>query len=296
LPGGPCGEEDLLALAAAAEVPSEHPVGQAVTAAARDRGLSLLPASDFRATVGRGVSATVAGRTVGVTAPDPAVPAVVPAVSPAVGAMVEGEQALGHTAVVVTLDGRPVGVVALTDQLRPEAVAAVAALREVTGCEPVLLTGDHARAAGALADRVGLTDVRAGLLPQDKVDAVRRLQDGGRRVLLVGDGVNDAPALAAAGSGVAMGGIGSDLALSTADAVVVRDDLSALPAVVRLSCRARALVVQNLVLAGAVVTALVLWDLLGTLPLPLGVAGHEGSTILVALNGLRLLRSAEWRR
>jgi heavy metal translocating P-type ATPase len=296
LPGGPCGEEDLLALAAAAEVPSEHPVGQAVTAAARDRGLSLLPASDFRATVGRGVSATVAGRTVGVTAPDPAVPAVVPAVSPAVGAMVEGEQALGHTAVVVTLDGRPVGVLALTDQLRPEAVAAVAALREVTGCEPVLLTGDHARAAGALADRVGLTDVRAGLLPQDKVDAVRRLQDGGRRVLLVGDGVNDAPALAAAGSGVAMGGIGSDLALSTADAVVVRDDLSALPAVVRLSRRARALVVQNLVLAGAVVTALVLWDLLGTLPLPLGVAGHEGSTILVALNGLRLLRSAEWRR
>jgi cation transport ATPase len=158
-----------------------------------------------------------------------------------------------------------------------------------------LLTGDNHRAATALAAQVGMTDVRAGLLPGDKVTAVRELQQDGHRVLLVGDGVNDAPALAAADIGVAMGGIGSDLALSTADAVIVRDDLGTLPAVTRLSRRARRLIVQNLIIAATVIAVLVTWDLVGHLPLPLGVAGHEGSTILVALNGLRLLRRSEWR-
>ena len=133
-----------------------------------------------------------------------------------------------------------------------------------------------------------------GSCPEDKVGAVQDLQRNGHRVLLVGDGVNDAPALATADIGVAMGGIGSDLALSSADAVVVRDDLGTLPALVRLSRRARRLVVQNLVIAAGVITVLVAWDLIGELPLPLGVGGHEGSTILVALNGLRLLRRAEW--
>jgi P-type E1-E2 ATPase len=209
--------------------------------------------------------------------------------------MVEGEQTCGHTAVVVHLDGRPVGVLALVDRLRAEAAQALAELRATTSREPVLLTGDNARAAATLAGQVGLTDIRAGLLPEDKVSAVRGLQHEGERVLLVGDGVNDAPALAAADIGVAMGGVGSDLALSSADAVVVRDDLGTLAALVRLSRRARRLVLQNLVFAAVVIGVLVTWDLVGSLPLPLGVAGHEGSTMLVALNGLRLLRRTEWR-
>src|SRR4051812_42197614 len=240
LPAGPYGEEDLLALAAAAEAPSEHPVGQAIVAAARDRRIELLPATDFRAEVGRGVTAVVAGFEVTVTAPGTDIDRV-----PALGAMVEGEQAQGHTAVVVALDGRPVGVLAVADQLRPEAAAVVDALRAATGVEPVLLTGDNPRAAASLAGRVGLTDVRAGLLPEDKVAAVRELQAQGRRVLLLGDGINDAAAIATADVGVAMGGVGSDLALSTADAVVVRDDLTTLPAVIQLSRRARPGVVQN---------------------------------------------------
>jgi heavy metal translocating P-type ATPase len=287
LPGGTCGEDDLLALAAAAEAPSEHPVGQAIVAAARERSMDLLPVSDFRAQVGRGVTATVANWTVTVAAPG--------ADTEVATAMVEDEQALGRTAVVVSLDGRPIGVLALADRVRPEAAQAIADLTAASEREPVLLTGDNPRAAAALATQVGLTDVRAGLLPEDKVTAVRDLQRDGQRVLLVGDGVNDAPALAAADTGVAMGGIGSDLALSSADAVIVRDDLGTLAAVVPLSRRARRLVVQNLIIAATVIAVLVTWDLVGDLPLPLGVAGHEGSTILVALNGLRLLRRAEWR-
>jgi P-type E1-E2 ATPase len=172
----------------------------------------------------------------------------------------------------------------------------VSALDALTGRTPVLLTGDNAGAAGLLAREVGIIDVQAGLLPADKVDHVRALQATGRRVLLVGDGVNDAPAMAAADLGVAMGRHGSDLALETADAVVVRDELDTVAKVIDLSRRARRLVTANLLIATSIITALVIWDLFGHLPLPLGVAGHEGSTVIVGLNGLRLLRTAAWRR
>ncbi|MDX3574866.1 HAD-IC family P-type ATPase, partial [Streptomyces sp. ID05-47C] len=199
------------------------------------------------------------------------------------------------TTVLVTRDSTPVGTLTLTDRLRPAAPAATAALAALTGTTPVLLTGDNVHAAARVAEATGITDVRAELFPEDKVNAVRDLQLAGRKVLFVGDGVNDAPALAAAHSGLAMGRAGSDLALETADAVVVRDDLTAVPAVVRLSRTARRLVLQNLVIAGTFITGLVLWDLVGHLPLPLGVAGHEGSTVLVGLNGLRLLRERAWQ-
>jgi cation-transporting P-type ATPase J len=157
------------------------------------------------------------------------------------------------------------------------------------------LSAYNDRAGRHLAAQVGITDVRAGLLPEDKVAAVREWEDQGRRVLVVGDGVDDAPVLAAAHTGIAMGKASSDLALETADAVVVRDELSTIPTIVALSRSARCLVVQNLVIAGVFIIALVAWDLIATLPLPLGVAGHEGSTVIVGLNGLRLLREAAWK-
>lgn len=274
LPGSGLDEDALLALAAAAEHPSEHPLARAVVAAARARDLHLAPAADFTAAPGRGVTAVIEGRTVHVGRAE----------TP------EGAE----TTVQVTRDGTLLGTLALTDRLRADAAQAAAALTALTGTAPTLLTGDNASAAAPVAAATGITDVRADLLPEDKVEAVREGERAGRKVLFVGDGVNDAPALAAAHAGVAMGRAGSDLALETADAIVVRDELTAVPAVVRLSRRARRLVLQNLVVAGTFITVLVLWDLIGHLPLPLGVAGHEGSTVLVGLNGLRLLRESAW--
>ncbi|MGW3522196.1 heavy metal translocating P-type ATPase [Streptomyces olivaceus] len=268
--------DGLLALAASAEYPSEHPLARAIVSAARGRNLPIAAARDFTASPGRGVTALVDGHRVHVGRAD----------TP------EGAE----TTVRVTRDGVLLGTLALTDRLRADAAPATAALTALTGTAPALLTGDHPAAAARVAEATGITDVRADLLPEDKVEAVREGERTGRKVLFVGDGVNDAPALAAAHAGVAMGRAGSDLALEAADAVVVRDELTAVPAVVRLSRRARRLVLQNLVVAGAFITVLVLWDLIGHLPLPLGVAGHEGSTVLVGLNGLRLLRESAWRQ
>ncbi|MGP4005403.1 heavy metal translocating P-type ATPase [Streptomyces sp. 4N124] len=291
LPGSGLDDSALLTLAAAAEHPSEHPLARAVVAAARERGLTLPGTEDFDSTPGVGVTAAVDGRIVAVGAP-----ARLLNDTDDTAALVARLEDKGRTAVLVTVDGTPAGVLGIADRLRPNAAATITSLAALTGTQPVLLTGDNPRAAAQLAAELGMDDVRAGLLPQHKVAAVRELEAAGRKVMVVGDGVNDAPALAAAHSGVAMGRAGSDLALETADAVIVRDELTTVPAVIALSRRARQLVVQNLVVAGVFIAALVTWDLAGTLPLPLGVLGHEGSTVLVGLNGLRLLREAAWQR
>ncbi|MFH9466194.1 heavy metal translocating P-type ATPase [Streptomyces clavifer] len=295
LDGSGLDEDALLALAAAVEHPSEHPLARAVVAAARGRGLAVVDVRDFTSAPGVGVTATVDGRTVTVGAPGRLLDGARPARTAEVTADLEDG---GRTAVLVLCDGTPVGVLGIADRLRPDAVATVAALAALTGSTPMLVTGDNPRAAARLAAEVGITgdEVHAGLLPQDKVEAVRRLEARGRKVLVIGDGVNDAPALAAAHTGIAMGRAGSDLALETADAVVVRDELATIPTIVNLSRAARRLVVQNLVIAGVFISGLVIWDLVGHLPLPLGVLGHEGSTVIVGLNGLRLLRDAAWNR
>ncbi|MFI7402214.1 heavy metal translocating P-type ATPase [Streptomyces sp. NPDC049541] len=296
LPGSGMGDRELLTLAAAAEHPSEHPLARAVVAAARERELPLPSARDFDSTPGVGVTARVDGRRVTVGAPARLLGGATDAVAAHAAVHAADLEESGRTAVLVMSDGVPVGLLGLADRLRPDAAATVASLTHLTGTAPTLLTGDNPRAAAHLAAEVGIEDVRAGLLPQHKVSAVTELERAGRKVLAVGDGVNDAPALTAAHTGVAMGRAGSDLALETADAVIVRDELATVPAVIALSRRARRLVVQNLVIAGVFIAGLVVWDLAGTLPLPLGVAGHEGSTVLVGLNGLRLLGERAWRR
>ncbi|MFJ1455741.1 heavy metal translocating P-type ATPase [Nocardia sp. N2S4-5] len=313
--------DHLLTLAAAAEHPSEHPLARAIVTAAGRRGLILPAPTHFDSMPGRGVRATIDDHDIRVGNPARLLPAPAPALSsPAdsahevgsagrttegaeavatteaehITALVAAAESAGRTAVVVLMDGTPVGVLTVADQLRSAATDIVPALTTLTGTPPILLTGDNPRAAQALADRVGMTDVRAGLLPEDKVAAVRELETAGHRVALVGDGVNDAPALAAAHTGIAMGRTGSDLALDTADAVIVRDDLTTVPAVLTLARRAKRVVVANLTIAAAFITVLVVWDLAGNLPLPLGVAGHEGSTVIVGLNGMRLLAARAW--
>jgi len=277
----------LLQLAAAAEQFSEHPVGRAVVAEARSQGIAIPPAEDFRAVPGRGVRAAVGRVFVEVCSPHAYRGAPLPQLAAILAA--------GATAAVVVVDGAAVGVLGFTDRVRSDATAAVAALTAVTCARPVLLTGDNPHAAERAARHAGIADVRAALLPEQKVEAVRALQAGGHRVLVVGDGVNDAPAMAAARVSIAMGA-GADLTLQTADGVTVRDELHTLATIIGLARTARRVVTANLAIAAAVITVLVLWDLFGHLPLPLGVAGHEGSTLLVALNGMRVLTNRSWRR
>jgi cation-transporting P-type ATPase D len=276
---------DVLAMAAAAEQFSEHPLGRAIVAHARERGITVPSAHDFQSLPGRGVRAAVGGHTVEVLAP------ALHHDLPDVGAL----EAAGATVVVVWIDGRQAGLLGLTDRIRHDAADAVGGLTRLTDSAPILLTGDNAAAAAHTARHVGIDDVRAALLPTDKAEAVAELERNGARVLVVGDGVNDAPAMASAHASIAMGRTGADLSIETADAVTVRDELHAITTVLALARRARRVVIANLVIAATVIVVLVIWDLVGELPLPLGVAGHEGSTILVALNGLRLLTNRAWR-
>ncbi|WP_206477466.1 HAD-IC family P-type ATPase, partial [Microbacterium sp. KRD172] len=262
----------VLALAAAVEQHSEHPIGRAVVRAVPE---GSAPAANFRAIPGHGVEGVVDGRLVRVV-------------------QTADESGTVGTIVDVLVDGEPVGTLTLDDALRPDAASSVARTETLTASPVHLLTGDNDRTAADIAARTGIRVVHARLLPADKADAVKRLEDDGATVMVVGDGVNDAPALAAASIGVAMGRHGSDLALDTADAVIIRDELSAVPAVINLSRKAHRYVVANLIIAATFITVLVTWDLIATLPLPLAVAGHEGSTVIVALNGLRLLRKSAW--
>ncbi len=182
------------------------------------------------------------------------------------------------------------GLIAVADSIRPAARAALDALRH-EGISPiVMLTGDNVQVASAIARQAGVDEYRAGLLPEQKVAAVQALHQQYGSVAMVGDGINDAPALAQASVGVAMGAAGTDVALEVADVVLMSDDLEKLAYVVHLSRRARRIVWQNIIFALSVIVVLVVANFVVGVPLPLGVVAHEGSTLIVVFNGLRLLR------
>lgn len=284
-----CSSDDLLALAASVEKRSEHPLGNAIVAAADKRNLPLVNVDDLTATTGLGVTGTVDGALVqiGNKRMLEAANQVWPEPLRRRARQLETE---GKTVVGISRNNHPLGFVAIADTLRPNAREALDTMRKRGIKRIIMITGDTRRVAAAVAHQVGIDEFYADLLPQEKVELVERLaqQDP---TAMVGDGVNDAPALAVSHLGIAMGAIGSDVALETADVVLMRDDLMRLPYLVDLSRRARTIVWQNIAFSLAVIVVLILSVFVITLPLPLGVVGHEGSTLLVVLNGLRLLRT-----
>ncbi len=281
-------ENELLAMAAGAERLSEHHLGLAIVNGARERRLDIPPVADFEAIAGKGIRATIDGRPIFVG--NNAMAAVEGVDTTQAHAIADELRGDGKSAVMIGEGGRIQGVIAVADTLRPEARSAVADLRHAGVERIVMLTGDNQRVAEAIAEELGITDVRADLLPEQKLITIRELAEQGP-IAMVGDGVNDAPALATATVGIAMGGAGTDVALETADVVLMGDDLRKLPYALDLSRRARRIILQNLTFSLTVIIILVTATLTVGIPLPLGVVGHEGSTIIVVLNGLRLLRT-----
>lgn len=284
-PMGELGEAEALALMSAIERSSEHPLALAILRAARERGLTLAEAEEFQALPGRGAQATVNGRAL--WAGGPRLAADHGSQLPAALTAIEER---GETAVLLGEGERVLAVFGLADQPREQAVAAVRALRERTDIEHVvMLTGDSERVARAIAERTGVSEWRAGLLPEDKLTAVRELGERYGATAMVGDGVNDAPALAGATVGVAMGAAGSDVALESADVALMGDELDRLPEAVQHSRRALRIMRQNVAISLATKAIFVLLAPLGFVSLIVAVAADMGISLLVTANGLRLL-------
>jgi Cd2+/Zn2+-exporting ATPase len=197
----------------------------------------------------------------------------------------------GKTVVWVAYAGELVGVIAVADTVRPEAAQAISQLRKLGIEQIVMLTGDNERTARSIALDVGVDEVYAELLPEDKVNVIKYLQKQYKTVAMVGDGINDAPALAQASVGIAMGIAGSDVALETADIVLMADRLEKLSHAIGLGRRSQVIVKQNIAIALGSVFLLLTANFVGNITMPLGVIGHEGSTVIVTLSGLRLLRN-----
>lgn len=283
-PVGDVTEHDALALAAAVEGGSEHPIASAIVTGARAHNLTIPAAWNARALPGAGMEATVNGRALHIGRPTDA-----DRTDPDVGRAVSQAEAEGRTAVVLRDASRPLAVVAVADQLRPDAQSTIDELRALGIKRILMLTGDNTTVAKSTATDLGLDDYRAELLPEDKSAAVLELRETYGVIAMVGDGVNDAPALANADLAIAMGAAATDVALETADVALMADELDRLPAAIRLSRRARNNIKINIALSLAIVAVLIVAALAGWMSLTTGLLLNEGSAALIILNGLRML-------
>jgi Cd2+/Zn2+-exporting ATPase len=276
----------LLATAASVESRSGHPLAQAVVQEARSRSLSWPPADDARAVNGKGMHAVVSSRQVSIGNLRLFESEVVP---DDVRQQVARLESLGKTTMLVRIDGAFVGLLGLADTLRPGIREVIVRLAALGVRRTIMLTGDNEQVAKTVAASVGITDVHAGLLPEDRLNVIDELLLAHRQVAMVGDGVNDAPAMARATIGIAMGGAGTDVALETADVALMADDLSRLPFAIALSRASHSIIQQNLWAAFGVVALLIPATLFGLASMGIAVLIHEGATVLVVLNALRLL-------
>ena len=287
-------ENQLLRLAASVERGSEHPLAQAILNAASERKLDLAEARDFAALSGKGATATVEGRRI--AAGNAMLMKELNVATQGLDATAEAARQNGATAIYVAIDSRAAGVIAIADPIKPSAQAALQKLRE-DGLRVVMLTGDNLTTARAVAARLGIDEIEAGVLPQRKSEVVQRLRQEGRRVAMVGDGVNDAPALSAADVGVAMG-TGTDVAIESAGVTLLTGDLMGIVRARRMSVATMRNIRQNLGFAflynaaGVPIAAGVLYPVFGILLSPMiGAAAMALSSVSVIANALRLSRT-----
>jgi Cd2+/Zn2+-exporting ATPase len=289
-------EAELLSIAAAVQARSEHHLARATVRGAKSKSLNVPDAERFQSVAGKGVKADVDGRPIHIgnrsyfqtVLGDTEIDGLEGGLD-----RLETLEEEGKTSVLVARESGGgvsiLGWLAFTDTVRPDAAEMIDDLRELGVEHIVMLTGDNERVAQRIADEVGIDEVQAELLPEEKVATIEDLVGRHEYVAMVGDGVNDAPALATATLGIAMGGAGTDVALDTADVVLMGDDLSKIPYVLGLGRRTRRTLTINLAIAFGAIALMVGTILLRGIPLPLAVVGHEGSTVIVSLNGLRLL-------
>lgn len=281
-------EEELLRVAGALEARSEHPLAEAILRAVSEKGIDCRTVEGFTAITGRGAQGKIGGRTCYIGSPrlfHELGLALAPHHSE-IGRL-QGE---GKTVVLVGTSGRLVGFIAVADQPKANAAAAIQRLKAAGLKKVVMLTGDNRVTGEAIGRRLGLDEVKAELLPEDKIAAIRELQAQYGLVAMVGDGINDAPALAQADVGIAMGVAGTDVALETADIALMADDLDQFVYIVEISRRTVATIRQNIALSLATVALLVVSALVGWMSLTTGLFINEGSALVIIANGVRLLR------
>jgi Cd2+/Zn2+-exporting ATPase len=280
-------ETELLTIAAGLESLSEHPLARAVTEAAKQRGIAIPDADDVEAVIGHGVFGLIKGqrRWVGKLSwfEDTGTPC-----EPGLSIQAIGLQAIGNTLIGVADEHRVLGILAVSDTLRPTAALAIQELRAMGIKSLTMLSGDHQSVVTHIASQLGI-EGEGQLLPDEKLQRLAIIKKEIGPVGMIGDGINDAPSLAGASVGFSLGGAGTDVALETADVVLMADDLRRLPYAIALARKSQQIVRQNLILAFGTMATLLILTFVMVLPLPVAVLGHEGSTVIVILNGLRML-------